>query len=40
MIADGIRGAHLVELSAAHLSNIEAADAFNAAVLDFLLSKG
>jgi 3-oxoadipate enol-lactonase len=39
-IADGIRGARFIELPTAHLSNIEAADAFNAAVLDFLLAKG
>jgi 3-oxoadipate enol-lactonase len=37
LIADAIHGARLVELSAAHLSNIEAAEAFNAAVLGFLL---
>jgi 3-oxoadipate enol-lactonase len=37
LIADAIPGAHLIELSAAHLSNIEAAEAFNAAVLGFLL---
>jgi 3-oxoadipate enol-lactonase len=37
LIADAIRRARLVELSAAHLSNIEAAEAFNAAVLGFLL---
>jgi 3-oxoadipate enol-lactonase len=35
-IADAIQGARLVELSAAHLSNIEAAQAFHAAVLGFL----
>ena len=35
-IADAIPGARLVELDAAHLSNIEAADAFNKAVVDFL----
>jgi 3-oxoadipate enol-lactonase len=35
-IADAICGAHLTELNAAHLSNVEAAEAFNAAVLDFL----
>jgi len=33
-----IRGAAYVELLAAHLSNVEAADAFNGVVLDFLLS--
>jgi pimeloyl-ACP methyl ester carboxylesterase len=36
MIADAIHRARLVELSAAHLSNIEAAEAFNAAALEFL----
>jgi 3-oxoadipate enol-lactonase len=35
-LADSIRGAQYVELDAAHLSNIEAADAFTAAVLRFL----
>jgi len=40
MIGDAIRGARFVELPTAHLSNIEAADAFNAAVLDFLLHEG
>jgi len=35
-IADAIPGARLVELDAAHLSNIEAKDAFNQAVIDFL----
>jgi 3-oxoadipate enol-lactonase len=38
MLANAILGARLVELSTAHLSNIEAADLFNAAVVDFLLS--
>ena len=37
LIADAIHGARLVELSAAHLSNIEASEAFNAAVVGFLL---
>jgi 3-oxoadipate enol-lactonase len=37
LIPDAIPRARLVELSAAHLSNIEAAEAFNAAVLGFLL---
>src|SRR5262249_7493690 len=37
LIADAIHGARLVELSPAHLSNIEAAEAFNAEVLGFLL---
>lgn len=35
-IADAVPGARYVELDAAHLSNIEQAGAFNAAVLDFL----
>jgi 3-oxoadipate enol-lactonase len=35
-IAGRVPGAALVELEAAHLSNIEAADQFTAAVLDFL----
>lgn len=35
-IADRIPGARLVEFGTAHLSNIEAAPAFTAAVLDFL----
>jgi 3-oxoadipate enol-lactonase len=35
-IADGIPRARLMDLPAAHLSNIEAAEAFNRAVLDFL----
>ena len=34
--ASGIAGARLVELDAAHLSNVEAAEAFNAAVQGFL----
>jgi 3-oxoadipate enol-lactonase len=38
MIADAIRGARFIEFSASHLSNIEAAEAFSATVLDFLLS--
>jgi 3-oxoadipate enol-lactonase len=37
-IADAIDGARYIELLTAHLSNIEAHEAFNAAVLDFLLS--
>jgi 3-oxoadipate enol-lactonase len=37
-MAEAIPGARFVELSAAHLSNIEAADAFNDAVADFLLA--
>jgi len=36
MIAQRIAGAKLVSLSAAHLSNIEAASSFNSAVLEFL----
>src|SRR5262249_41620967 len=36
VLAERIAGARLVELDAAHLSNIEAASAFNAAVLEFL----
>ncbi|MDE2362831.1 MAG: 3-oxoadipate enol-lactonase [Hyphomicrobiales bacterium] len=35
-IADAIPGARLVELDAAHLSNVEAAEAFNRAVVEFL----
>ena len=35
-IAAAIAGARLVSLKAAHLSNVEQADAFNRAVLDFL----
>lgn len=35
-IADSIPGARLIELDSAHLSNIEAAEAFNKAVVDFL----
>jgi 3-oxoadipate enol-lactonase len=35
-IADAIPGASYAELDAAHLSNVEAADAFNATVLGFL----
>jgi 3-oxoadipate enol-lactonase len=37
-IADAIDGARFIELLASHLSNIEAPEAFNAAVLDLLLS--
>ncbi len=36
LVADRIPGARLVTLPAAHLSNIEAASAYNEAVLDFL----
>jgi len=35
-IAERVRGAKVVELPAAHLSNVEAADRFTAAVLEFL----
>jgi 3-oxoadipate enol-lactonase len=35
-LADNIPGAHYVEIAAAHLSNIEAAPAFTAALVDFL----
>ena len=31
-----IKGARYVELDAAHISNVEAADRFTAAVLDFI----
>ncbi|OCR24467.1 3-oxoadipate enol-lactonase [Pseudomonas syringae] len=37
-LVDAIEGAQLLELSAAHLSNVEASQAFSAGVLDFLLS--
>ena len=37
-LAEQIRGARFVELSASHLSNIEARDRFNAEVSGFLLS--
>jgi 3-oxoadipate enol-lactonase len=36
VIANGIHGAHVVDLNAAHISNIEARDAFNREVLSFL----
>lgn len=36
-LADSISGAHFIELNAAHLCNVEAADAFNEAVSEFLL---
>jgi 3-oxoadipate enol-lactonase len=36
-LAEQIPGARLVELDAAHLSNVERADEFNAAVLEFLI---
>lgn len=35
-LADQIRGARVVDLDAAHLSNVERADEFNAAVRDFI----
>ena len=35
-IAERIRGSKVVELPAAHLSNVEAADQFTAAVLEFV----
>jgi 3-oxoadipate enol-lactonase len=35
-LADHIEGVRYVELPAAHLSNIEAASAFTAALIDFL----
>jgi 3-oxoadipate enol-lactonase len=38
-IADTIRGARIVTLDAAHLSNIEQAEAFNRAVIDFLTAR-
>jgi len=34
-LGDQIRGARVGDLEAAHLSNVERADDFNAAVLDF-----
>lgn len=36
-VASRVSGARIVEVDASHLSNIEAAPAFNAALLDFLL---
>lgn len=39
-LADHIRGAKFVELSAAHLSNIEASEEFNREILAFLQSQG
>jgi len=36
LIAERVPGARLVELDTAHLGNVEAAEAFNRAVLDFL----
>ena len=38
-IANTIPGARIVTLEAAHLSNIEQADAFNQAVIDFLTAR-
>jgi 3-oxoadipate enol-lactonase len=35
LIAERVSGAKLVELDAAHLSNVETADAFTSTVLDF-----
>jgi 3-oxoadipate enol-lactonase len=35
-IVERVKGAQFVEFHAAHLSNVEAGDAFSAAVLDFL----
>jgi len=40
LVAERIAGARFVELAAAHLSNIEAADDFTAALLGFLNSTG
>jgi 3-oxoadipate enol-lactonase len=40
LIAQAITGAKLIELDAAHLSNIEAPEAFNRAVLAFLRASG
>lgn len=37
-LAEGIHGARYIEFATAHLSNIEAAEAFNAAVREFLFS--
>ena len=39
LVADRIAGAGFVQLEAAHLSNIEQADAFTDGVLEFLLAK-
>ena len=38
-IAQSIPGARLIELPAAHISNVEAASAFNAALIDFLVAE-
>ena len=38
-LVDRIRGAQYLELNAAHLSNFEDADAFTAALLNFLSQK-
>jgi 3-oxoadipate enol-lactonase len=38
-LAEQIAGARLVELEAAHLSNVERADDFNAAVLNFVIGE-
>jgi 3-oxoadipate enol-lactonase len=40
LLAARIPGARSIELAAAHLSNVEQADAFSAAVLEFLRSSG
>ena len=36
LIQERVAGSHLLELDAAHLSNVEQVDAFTAGVLDFL----
>jgi len=38
-LADAVPGAHYVELRASHLSNLEAPEAFNAALIRFLTSE-
>ena len=40
LLAEHIRGGQYIELDAAHLSNIERADAFTSALRDFLSIKG
>jgi 3-oxoadipate enol-lactonase len=40
LIAEAIKGAKLIELEAAHLSNVEAPEAFNKAVIAFLRASG
>jgi 3-oxoadipate enol-lactonase len=37
-LVDAIEGAQLIELPAAHLSNVEASEAFTGEVLAFLMS--